>query len=270
MTLLSILLLGCLPSSRTCSFLPNSRALSGLIPSPSLLVNPIKKDMRIFCALIFSNGSISSSQLLTRAIAFSSTNLWASARSRLVAVDATVSDKRFIKDKWLNAWTKHLCADSPLRKHPPERRSFDAKIALNPWPFMTQVSINMSPVMLKVSVPACCSGGFFSILGHHLNIYWSSFRVAVVITGSKYVQHSVHKTWQMEREVCHALCKNEVSDLFYHIIVKSPKSWCSIGVIELLEHTLNLCWNHFSHRNFTRFNTILIVTSIVHRSLHRW
>ena len=56
-------------------FLPDSRAFSGLIPSLSLLMNPIEKDMRTFCALILSKGSIFSSQLLTRAVAFAYANL---------------------------------------------------------------------------------------------------------------------------------------------------------------------------------------------------
>ena len=71
----------------------------------------------------------------------------------------------------------------------------------------------------------------------------------------------------MEREVCHVLYTNEDSDCFYHIMVKSPKSWCSTSVIELLEHTLGLCLNHFSIGNITGFNTILTVSRIVHRSL---
>ena len=64
-----------LPPSYTYHFLPDSRAFSGLIPSLSLLMNPIEKDMRTFCALILSKGSIFSSQLLTRAVAFAYANL---------------------------------------------------------------------------------------------------------------------------------------------------------------------------------------------------
>ena len=69
---LSNVAVGMLPSSCTCSFRLDSRAFLGLIPSPSLLMNQVEKDMRIFCPLILSNGYISSIPLLTRAIAFSS------------------------------------------------------------------------------------------------------------------------------------------------------------------------------------------------------
>ena len=69
---LSNVAVGMLPSSCTCSFCPDSRAFLVLIPSPSLLINQAEKETRIFCALILSNGSISSIPLLTRAIAFSS------------------------------------------------------------------------------------------------------------------------------------------------------------------------------------------------------
>ena len=90
-----------------------------------------------------------------------------------------------------------------------------------------------------------------------------SFCIVLVTGDSKYVKHSVCNTWQMEREVYHALCTNGDLDRFYHLMVKSPKNWCSTSIIELLEHTLNLCLNHFSNENITGFNTILIVTSIV-------
>ena len=71
----------------------------------------------------------------------------------------------------------------------------------------------------------------------------------------------------MEREVRHTLCTNEDSDCFYLIMVKSSKSWCSTSVIELFEYTLDLFLKHYSNGNVIEFNTILIVTSIVHKSL---
>ena len=166
-----------LPSSCSCTFLPNSRAFSGLIPSPSLLMNPVQKHMKIFCALILSNGSISSSQLLTPAIAFSSVNLC--ARSRWVAVDATLPDKEFIKEKWVNVWTQHPCADSPLRKHPPERLPFDFEVLINVCSMQRSLQIpNHSwlkyltwlPVVLKLLILTCCSWDPSPYFNHHLDI----------------------------------------------------------------------------------------------------
>ena len=73
--------------------------------------------LRYNCLL---NGCMFSNQLLIAVMTFSSANLCECARLRCIMLQIFLGDNWLINDIWSNVPTHTLCAESVLRKRPPE------------------------------------------------------------------------------------------------------------------------------------------------------